>query len=46
MFIERVFASLVEDAQYHVESIVDLPMQTGYLYDDALVSQAVNERVG
>ena len=37
---------LVEDAQHLVEAVVYLPVQTRYLHDDAVMGQALDERVG
>ena len=37
---------LVEDAQYLVQTVVNLTVQEGYLHDDAVVGQTVDKRVG
>ena len=39
-------ARLVEDAQYLVQTVVHLSVQTRYLNDDAVVVQAVDELIG
>ena len=37
---------LVEDREHLVESVVDLPVQPRHLYDDAVVGEAADKRVG
>ena len=36
---------LVKDAQHHIQPIVDMTMQTGYLNNDAVVRQTVDKRI-
>ena len=38
-------ACLVKNAEYLIQMVVHLPMQTGYLHDDAVVVQTVDKRV-
>ena len=45
MLVMLVHTCLVEDAQHLVQPIVHLSVKTGYLYDDAVVCQTVDERV-
>ena len=45
MLVRLVPVRLVEDAQHLVQAVVYLSVQTWYLHDDAVVRQAVDERV-
>ena len=46
--IVHVLVCLVEDAQHHVQAVlaVEMSVQTGNLYDDAIVCEAVDKRIG
>ena len=44
-FVILVTARLIKDAQHHVQTVVDMSVQTGNLYDDAVMCQAVDERI-
>ena len=46
VLVVLVYATLVEDAQHLVKPVVYLPVQTRYLYNDAVVVQAVYKLVG
>ena len=46
MLVLLVGLALVEHGEHLVEAVVDLAVQTGYLYDDAVVRQTAYERVG
>ena len=46
VFITSVGLCLVEHAQHLVKPVVDLPVQTRYLYDDAVVGQTVDKGIG
>ena len=46
VMIVLVDAALVEDAEHLVQMIIDLAVQTGYLYKDAIVVQTVHKLVG
>ncbi len=41
-----VLAGLVKDSQNLHKAVVDVPVQQGYLHDNAVVHQAVHKRVG
>ena len=45
MVVTLVLVRLVEDTQHHVQAIVDPAMQTGYLHNDAVVRQTVDEGI-
>ena len=42
----RIPVGLVENAQYHVQTVIDMPMQTRDLNNDAVVRQTVYKRIG
>ena len=45
LFVRTVHLRLVEDAQHLLHAVVDLTAQTGYLHDDAVMRQTVDERI-
>jgi len=44
--VVSIATCLVEDAQHHVKTVVDLAMKTWNLNNNAVVRQAIDERVG
>ena len=44
--VVSIATCLVEDAQHHVKTVVDLAMKTRNLNNNAVVRQAIDERVG
>ena len=45
MFVIPVLVCLVEYTQHHVQSVIYLSVQSGNLYDDAIVGQTLHEWV-
>ena len=46
MLVVTILIGLIENTQYFIKPVVDLPMQTGNLHNDAVVGQTFNECVG
>ena len=43
--IVLITTALVENAQYHVQTVVDITVKTGNLYNDAIMCQTVDKRI-
>ena len=45
--IVRILVRLVEDTQHHIQAVltVEMSVQTGNLYDDAIVGETVYKRI-